>query len=114
MNSESIAHVTEDGRVHFLDEHLRETARLAGEFAAVFGCREWGRLAGLWHDLGKYSDEFQRYIRAVNDPDVHVGKKGGDHSTTGALLAIEKFSKKGWPLAFAIAGHHAGLADIMT
>jgi hypothetical protein len=27
-----IAHVTEDGRIHPLEEHLRGTARLAGEF----------------------------------------------------------------------------------
>ena len=36
---------------HQLDEHLKGTAELAGSFAAEFGCGEWGRLAGLWHDL---------------------------------------------------------------
>lgn len=44
-----IAHVSEDGCIHLLDEHLRETAKLAERFAAEFGCGEWGRLAGLWH-----------------------------------------------------------------
>lgn len=44
-----IAHVSEDGRIHTLDEHLREAAKLAERFAAEFGCGEWGRLAGLWH-----------------------------------------------------------------
>ena len=36
---------------HQLDEHLKGTAELAGSFAVEFGCGEWGRLAGLWHDL---------------------------------------------------------------
>jgi CRISPR-associated endonuclease/helicase Cas3 len=41
-----------------LEVHLKEVAKMAGGFAAVFGAREWGYLAGLWHDLGKYSREF--------------------------------------------------------
>ncbi len=40
---------------HRLEEHLFGTAKLAAKFAAEFGCGEWGYLAGLWHDLGKYS-----------------------------------------------------------
>jgi CRISPR-associated endonuclease/helicase Cas3 len=45
-----IAHIAGDGRVHGLEEHLRGTGERAEEFAAAFGCEEWGRLAGLWHD----------------------------------------------------------------
>jgi CRISPR-associated endonuclease/helicase Cas3 len=41
---------------HRLEEHLKGTAELAASFAAEFGSIEWGRLAGLWHDLGKYSE----------------------------------------------------------
>ncbi len=103
-SDELFAHISEDGRTHLLRNHLFGTADRAAQFASEFGCGEWGRLAGLWHDLGKYSDDFQRYIRAVK-------KKGGDHSTAGALLAVQKFEKKGWPLAFVMAGHHAGLAN---
>jgi CRISPR-associated endonuclease/helicase Cas3 len=111
VRSEFIAHVAEDGRVHGLEEHLLGTAELAEGFAAEFGSGDWGRLAGLWHDLGKYSEEFQRYIRAVNNPEVHVGKNGGDHSTAGALLALVKLGAIGHFLTYAIAGHHAGLPD---
>lgn len=39
---------------HFLEEHLKGTAELAAKFADEFGCSEWGYLAGLWHDMGKY------------------------------------------------------------
>jgi CRISPR-associated endonuclease/helicase Cas3 len=111
MTERFIAHVAKDGRKHGLEEHLRKTAELAAEFAAVFGCGEWGRLTGLWHDLGKYSVQFQCYIRSVNDPDAHVAKNGGDHSTAGALLALKSFGMLGRILAYPIAGHHAGLPD---
>lgn len=52
----SIAHVSEDGRAHPLYDHLLGTAGLAADFAAEFGCREWGYLAGLWHDLVRIND----------------------------------------------------------
>ncbi|MHB8764000.1 MAG: CRISPR-associated endonuclease Cas3'' [Deferrisomatales bacterium] len=58
----SLAHVAEDGRVHPLADHLAGTAERAARFAAAFGCAAWGYLAGLWHDLGKYSPAFQRRL----------------------------------------------------
>lgn len=99
----AIAHSAENGRTHPLGDHLRGTAALAAQFAAEFGCGEWGRLAGLWHDLGKFSDEFQKYIRGI-------GSKT-DHSTAGAIHSVERFDKLGRIIAYLIAGHHAGLPD---
>lgn len=76
---------------------------LAGGFAKGFGHLDDGLLAGLVHDLGKYSDAFQRRIR---NPD-HCGPV--DHSTAGALLLM----RHACPLAaMAVAGHHAGLPDL--
>lgn len=99
---------------HPLDEHLRAVARLAADFATVFGAGDWGRLAGLWHDLGKYRSGFQRYIR--QDPDAHIEGRvvGADktHSAAGAVHAIKTLGPlRGELLAFLIAGHHAGLPD---
>ena len=34
------------------EEHLKETAEKAAQFAAEFGSGDWAYLAGLWHDLG--------------------------------------------------------------
>jgi CRISPR-associated endonuclease/helicase Cas3 len=42
-----------------LETHLNEVAEQAGQFAAAFGAKKWGELAGRWHDLGKYSREFK-------------------------------------------------------
>jgi CRISPR-associated endonuclease/helicase Cas3 len=113
LNAVPIAHVTEGGRTHALIDHLREVGRLAGEFASVFGSGSWAEVAGLWHDLGKYSKAFQDMIRSASGLDAHIESAPGrvDHSTAGAIHAIEQFGSYGNVLAYLIAGHHAGLAD---
>ena len=93
---------------HSLELHLRDTGAGAAQFARSYG-ESWAFLAGLWHDVGKYAPEFQRMIGA--DPDAHCESRGRvDHSTAGALLATRQ--PAGLPLAFAVAGHHAGLPDL--
>lgn len=86
-----------------LEEHLRNVAALATCFASAFDAGDWGRLAGLWHDLGKFRPEFQARLRGSGESVEHAG--------VGAALAFAKDKTAGTPLAFAIAGHHAGLAD---
>lgn len=120
-NEESIpiAHVRQDETgewiIHALDEHLQAVAGMAGGFAEIFGAADWAVLAGLWHDLGKYRQAFQDYIRSKSgyDPEAHVegGKGRVDHSTAGAIHAIEQLGSHGRILAYLIAGHHAGLPD---
>ena len=113
------AHVrrNDDGSfaVHDLEEHLHAVGNLAADFALNFGASDWGRLAGLWHDLGKYSSDFQSYIARESgfDPEAHIegGKGRVNHSSAGALHAVEKLGGKGRLLAYLIAGHHAGLPD---
>ncbi|MDF0667212.1 MAG: CRISPR-associated helicase Cas3' [Nitrospira sp.] len=114
-----LAHVrrNDDGSfaIHHLEDHLRAVGDLAGEFASSFGHADWGRLAGIWHDLGKYSAAFQNYIAHASgfDPEAHIeGAKGRvNHSSAGALHAVVKLGGKGRLLAYLIAGHHAGLPD---
>jgi CRISPR-associated endonuclease/helicase Cas3 len=114
-----IAHAAIDAngnwrKPHDLDEHLREVGTLAAEFALTFGA-DWARLAGRWHDLGKYRPRFQKYIRLVSgfEADAHIKGEAGKapHSTAGAMLACDRFGDVGHVLAYLIAGHHAGLAD---
>lgn len=79
--------------------------------AAAFA-REMGRLAGRWHDLGKFTPAFQDYLRKATEPDSHTSDLGRvDHSTAGAQYAVEKMGILGIGLAFVIAGHHGGLPD---
>lgn len=119
VNQQALAHVRQDAdgvwREHPLPEHLHAVSRLAGEFARAFDSGEWAALAGLWHDLGKYRPKFQGYIKRASgyDPEAHVEGGSGrvDHSTAGAIHAIETLGPRGRILAYLIAGHHAGLPD---
>lgn len=108
-----IAHLSEDGRSQPLADHLVGTAQRAGEMAGAFGCGEWGRIAGLWHDLGKYSEDFQRMIRAAGGQETEAQEYFGrvDHSTAGSIFSEKQFGPMGRILAYLIAGHHAGLPD---
>jgi CRISPR-associated endonuclease/helicase Cas3 len=98
-----LAHVRDDGRggcvIHDLDEHLRGVARLAEEFAREFGSADWARVAEVWHDLGKYSKDFQGRINLASwyEPDAHLEGPGGrvGYSSAGAQHAIELFSVHG-------------------
>lgn len=95
-----LAHRSKDHREQTVFEHLKAVAKLCAHFSSAFGAEEQGRLAGLAHDLGKYSDAFQQRI---NGADIRV-----DHSTAGAW----ECKKLGQPAAaFAVAGHHGGLPD---
>ncbi len=88
---------------HRLSAHLENTGERAAAFLESTGCADFGRVAGLLHDLGKYTQEFQ---------DRLSGGKRVDHSTAGAKVAVDRFGKlAGKILAFCIAGHHAGLAN---
>ena len=57
-----LAHLTEDGRTQTILEHLKGTASLCSAFAAAFDAEAQGHLAGMAHDIGKYSAAFQRRL----------------------------------------------------
>jgi len=86
-----------------LAEHLLNVAGLAARMAEVFSGHELAKVMGLLHDIGKYTDEFQRRITGEA---IRV-----DHATRGAIIAIEHYQSLGHILAYGIAGHHAGLAN---
>ena len=84
--------------------HLEGTAERAATFLDTVGLAEWGRAAGLLHDIGKYTDQFQARLEGSRRP--------FDHSTPGARLAVDRYGNlSGKILAFCVAGHHAGLAN---
>lgn len=122
-SSAYLGHLDEEtGREQLLRDHLTGVADLAGRFAAPFGEEAMGRLLGLYHDIGKYSREFQEYLRAdETEKKRHRGRI--DHSTAGAQEIVKlgqgtgqgKSSRlsKGMAhvMAFCIAGHHGGIPN---
>ncbi len=107
------------------DGHLNKVAELCAVFASdAFGAtgnsrkcwEKLGRLAGNWHDLGKFSDAFRDYLKcsAGKGADAHTSEMRGrvDHTSAGAQHAVECLPPGiGALLAYLIAGHHAGLLD---
>ena len=104
-----IAHKMENSNERqMLIDHLKQTAIKAKSFGNKFGAGEHAYIAGLLHDLGKYSQEFQDRING--------SKKWVDHSTAGAQEVFKRFEGKnlgpvGKLIAYCIGGHHGGLPD---
>jgi CRISPR-associated endonuclease/helicase Cas3 len=80
-----------------LHTHLLNVARLARGFAEPSGLGDEAELAGLLHDLGKYSKRFQARLQ---NPAIH----GINHWAAGASWAAKQAN-----VAFAIDGHHTGI-----
>ncbi|MBN2619657.1 CRISPR-associated endonuclease Cas3'', partial [candidate division WOR-3 bacterium] len=101
-----------------LDEHLKNVAALARKFAKPFGAGNWAYAAGLLHDIGKFSDKFQEYLTLPAEKQKKLRGKI-NHSSAGAQEVIKLIiDQAGKPneniakiIAYAIAGHHAGLAN---
>lgn len=121
-----IAHIAKD-RIQSVEEHSLSVACLAGQFMEKVRLGSVGYMAGAFHDLGKLSSLFQRYISSANglipmadpeflDPASHRGQI--DHSTAGAKFCMdlpgdgpyERLSKE--IIALSVMAHHSGLPDV--
>lgn len=89
---------------HGLVDHLHGTGDRAARSLERLDLAELGRVAGLLHDLGKFTPEFQNRLRGAPAP--------VNHSTAGANVACQRYpGPLGKLIAFCVAGHHAGLAN---
>jgi len=92
-----------DGLRHDLVDHLRGTARRAGEFGEVFGAGALAAHCGLVHDVGKGTCEWQRGLLRA---EATGGKVGVPHKHAGAwLLDRQQLGI----MAAVVFGHHGGL-----
>lgn len=109
MNSCHIAHIREnDGEIQPLVEHLNEVGDLTSDFARKIDAPEAGRVLGLLHDFGKFSQAFQNYLNSAQgrnqpDEDDYVDAKSAkgkiDHFSAGAQLIWARLRK------YASGGH---------
>lgn len=96
-----IAHSeNKEGEVQTMKEHSLGVAMFMKDLCLSKEYSDIYEFCGRIHDIGKYSDEFQRYILGE---DNHV-----NHSIYGAMFAQDNSLME---IAFPVYGHHAGLPD---
>lgn len=103
---EVIAH-TKNGQTQMLSEHSLNVSRYASRFAGADAAM--GNLVGAFHDFGKSSDGFQRYIRGESFHRV-------PHACVGAGYLLQAATGgTHWQAniaALVVADHHGGLRDL--
>jgi len=137
-----IAHRREsDGAIQCLESHLCAVGKLTRRFAAKIKVDQVdcnaaidlsvvGEVLGLLHDFGKYSKEFQDYLKSAvglidwdEDDFVNALHLRGriDHSTAGAQFIWKALAASGphgvlpaQVMALCIASHHSGLIDCLA
>lgn len=120
-----LAHIEPDGRSQKLLDHLLAVSGAAGIAAEKIGIGAAGATIGLLHDFGKYSRDFQSYLRrmtvAQDTEQPGPGRGKIDHSTAGAQAVWRRL----WPgtgvekivgevLSICVASHHSGLIDCIS
>lgn len=98
----------DESQWQLLKDHLMATGELAAKLGRAAGISDLARIAGILHDIGKYSAEFQARLRGSS---THV-----DHATAGAREIVKLFPDpphRDWAelISYCIAGHHTGLPD---
>ena len=112
-----IAHIREvDGEEQSIGNHSRNTASLCSGYSRAIGMEKTGELAGLLHDMGKLTGEFQTYIRGQSN----IVRGQIDHSYAGAKYLrsmTENFGEK-YEGVSKLIGHiiisHHGLHDWLS
>lgn len=104
--------------IQTVEEHCRGVAEIAAELLRDMGLEKTAYLAGIIHDLGKFSENFKNYIEKAADGEK-VQRGSVNHTFAGVRFLLEKHSDKqlsGFSdivleiLAYAVGAHH-GLFD---
>lgn len=122
----AIAHIREeDDCIQTVEEHLIGVKNLAEQYGEKIGVKHIAGLAGMLHDMGKYTEQFTNYIlKAVYDP-INAPKRGSvDHSTAGGKLLYTTYHEGTNQTVFnkvlaevvgnAIISHHSYLHDFLS
>lgn len=117
--TESIAHIDCDGRLQTIESHCKNVAVYCFNIGKQIGLANVSYIAGLLHDVGKFSNEFQNYIiKSVQGKQVHRGEV--NHSSAGGIICKEIIQTTNPKevllqeiISYAIISHH-GLNDCIS
>lgn len=109
-----------DGKkyIQTVEEHCHGVAEIAAELLSDIGLEKTAYLAGMVHDLGKFSENFKNYIEKAADGEK-VQRGSVNHTFAGVRFLLEKHSDEqlsGFSdivleiIAYAVGAHH-GLFD---
>lgn len=99
-------------------EHCRKTAQYTADSLSPIGFVSTGYLAGLVHDMGKFTEKFRTYIEK-SAAGENVCRGNVNHTFCGAMFLLTKYHSQDCDLlsrvtaelvAYAIGAHH-GLFD---
>lgn len=100
---------------------LHMSEKLAEGYGAKIGVKHLAGLAGMLHDVGKYSEEFQEYLHyAVAHPEDYSKRGTVDHSTAGGRVLHNEPRENiiqewlGMIVGNAIISHHGSLGDYLS
>ena len=97
-----IAHsANSDGIIQTMKEHSSGVGKLMREFALSESFADLYEFCGLIHDMGKYSDDFQKYIAGESQKKVRHAIYGGIYAINQSMLDV----------AIPVYGHHSGLPN---
>jgi CRISPR-associated endonuclease/helicase Cas3 len=113
-----IAHINERGDIQTCNEHSRNTAAYAEGILKDIGLANAGYVAGLLHDMGKFTEKFKQYIQDAIKGEAARGSV--THTFAGVFYLLRGHNAHGGDLdcrdiasellALAVASHH-GLMD---
>lgn len=120
-----IAHIRKSDLEHqSVEEHLLGVKTLAEMYGEPLGVKHITGLAGMLHDMGKYTDKFKNYLyEALENPESPPKRGSVDHSTAGGRLLYKLFHTgridryKGILAEIvgnAIISHHSYLKDFLS
>lgn len=80
------AHIRKNDKAEqSVETHCRQTAELAAGYAECSGLKKTAELAGILHDIGKFTDTFNDYIHG----DTTFRRGELDHAFAGARYLKE-------------------------
>lgn len=111
------AHINESGVIQSVQEHCIGTAEIVEKILEPMNLSNMGKMIGILHDMGKFTNEFSNYIKKASNGE-RVVRGSVNHTFAGVRFVLTTFREVqgSWNdlaaeiVAYSIGAHH-GLFD---
>ena len=116
-----IAHINEQNEIETVMEHCLKTAALASKTGEQCGLKNLAEVTAYLHDMGKYTEEFKKYITTVTSEQGIWKQEKLNHSSAGGKYIEEEYAATASVFfkatiqiaAWSIFSHH-GINNMVT